>query len=158
MTRKISFTWNKSGDRSVAELLEDGAPETCRAIWMALEKPVEIMAKHASLVGPEINLPLPPECQVFEPGALPDENLEIFPQAGDVLWHYFPANIEFGAHPEVYNVSVVYGRGARMLLPAGWVPHSVFAIMTENLEGFAEMAREVRRSGARIVTVARVEE
>ncbi len=158
MAHKISFTWKENGVRSVARLLEDGAPETCRVIWKALENPVDILAKHATLAGPELNLPLPKECQIFDAKALPDENLEVFPQAGDVLWHYFPANIEFGTHPEVYNISVIYGRGARMLLPAGWVPHCVFAIMTENVEGFAEMARDVRNTGAKIITLARVEE
>jgi hypothetical protein len=157
MTRKITFTWIEGGVLSVAELLQEGAPETCNAIWNALERPVEILPRHAMFAGPEINLPLPKECQVFDPRSLPDENLEIFPQAGDVLWHHFPQNIEFGPHPEVYNVSVIYGRGARMLLPAGWVPHSVFAIVTENLEGFAAMAREVRKSGTKTVRLARLE-
>ena len=158
MARKISFTFNAAGVTAIAELLEKDAPETCEAIWKALETPAENKGTLASFAGRELNIPLPDENKVFKGEDVPPENQTVFPLPGEVLWHYFPPHSEVGVHDQVYNVSVIYGRDTRMFLPTGWVPHNVFARIVENLDGLVEMCRRTKLEGPKVITIQRVED
>lgn len=158
MVRKISLTFKETGVTAIAEFLEEEAPKTCEAIWKALETPIENKGTHASFAGREVNIPLPNENKRFKGEEVPSENQTVFPLPGEVLWHYFPPHSEIGAHDEVYNVSVIYGRDTRMFLPTGWVPHSVFARIIENLDEFAEMCRKIKIEGPKVIVIRRVED
>jgi len=158
MTRKIALTFQEADVTAIAELLEMGAPETCRAIWGALSTPIGNMATHASFAGREVNIPIPEGRRTFDGEEVPAENQTLFPLPGEVLWHYFPPHSEVGVHEEVYNISVVYGRDTRMFLPAGWVAHNVFARIVENLDSFAEMCRRIKTEGPKVIVIRRAED
>lgn len=72
MVKKIEIQIGE--EKAVAELLEDQAPNTCKAIWELL--PCKANLVHSKIAGPEIYFKVP----VF----VEKENLTIKQKAGDV--------------------------------------------------------------------------
>ena len=64
------------------------APQTCKALWGALKKPIRWDASHAMFSGPEIMMGLPEYAQTFDPRKLPPENQTVQPDPGELLWFY----------------------------------------------------------------------
>ena len=80
MARKLLFQFEKGGSFEV-ELYEDKAPETCRIVWEALEKPWTEKFIHTGVCGWQIETPYFP---VPEDYVLPREHLWTFPKAGEL--------------------------------------------------------------------------
>lgn len=155
--RKLTLTFVEAGVRGVLTPYWDEAPETCAALWGALERPIRVEASHAMFAGPEIMMGLPPEARNFDPRALPPENQTIQPDPGDMLWFYQPKNF-FKIDPdEFWEVGMFYAPGGRTFGPTGWIPCTYFARMTEGLEAIAEQCRLIRREGVKMVELGRME-
>lgn len=146
----------ESGTRAVITLYEDGAPETSRTIWDALEKPVRMPAIHAMFAGPEIMMGLPAEAQTFDPTAVPAENQTCYPEAGECLWFYQGKNAMKGLPDELWEIGIFYAPGARINGPLGWTPCNMFGKITEGLEEFAKACGMTRVEGIKTLEIGRI--
>ncbi|MGO4838985.1 DUF3830 family protein, partial [Rhizobiaceae sp. 2RAB30] len=72
--RKLYLKFVDANVEGIIDLYWDVAPETCKALWGALEKPIRWPASHAMFSGPEIMMGLPEENRNFDPTKLPPEN------------------------------------------------------------------------------------
>ncbi|WP_329172663.1 DUF3830 family protein [Streptomyces sp. NBC_01477] len=145
------------GTRAVATLAADDAPATCAAIWDALAEPVTEKVMHAMYAGPEIMFGLPEQAHTFDPRALPAENQQVIPGAGDLIWFFQEPGQMAGLTFELWEVGIFYGKGGRVFGPLGWTPCTIFASITEGLAEFAAACAETRVSGVRSLTIGRVE-
>lgn len=154
--RRLYLKFVASDVKGIIDLYWDVAPETCKAIWGALENPIQWPATHAMFSGPEIMMGLPEEARNFDPTRLPPENLTVLPEVGELLWFYQPKNY-FKIDPtEFWEIGLFYGLGGRTFGPTGWIPCTYFGKMTENLERVAEQCRLIRKEGAKVVEIGRV--
>lgn len=80
MAKQIKITFEK-GDSYIADMLEKEAPETCRVIWEALEKPWSEKFIHSNIGGFMVESPYFP---VPEERYIPTENLWCFSNNGDI--------------------------------------------------------------------------
>lgn len=80
MAKQIKITFEKGGC-FVADLLEDKAPFTCRAIWEALEEPWTEKFIHSNIGGFMVESPYFPVSEVCY---IPNENLWCFTNNGDL--------------------------------------------------------------------------
>lgn len=156
MSRRLRFTF-EGGPTAFAELRSEFAPVTTRLIWDALDHPVTMLATHAMFAGPEIMLDLPEEVRTFSPGDVPAENQQVIPAAGDVIWFHQAANLMAGLENEVWEIGLFYGSGGRVFGPLGWTPVNIIASVTEGLAEFAQACKEIRITGARMLTLGRDE-
>jgi hypothetical protein len=145
------------GAEAEAEFLEKAASKTCNSIWQALEKPMTARGIHGMWVGPEVMIDMPASHRTFDGSSVPRENQTCFPNAGDLVWFWFPAGAWFGLSEEVYEFGIVYARDARMFIPSGWVAANVFGRVTQNLDALAEACRRFREDGRREITICRAE-
>ncbi len=161
MAKTIRFGEARSGLSARAVLLDDKAPASCDFLWRYLDRSREIPSLHAMWTGPEISCPIP-DAEV--PAAdrdvgLPLENGTTFPAAGDILLAYVPPRAWGGIPAPVFDIGLFYGSGGRMLLPIGWVAASLCAqIVPDDLPGAAEACTAIRRNGACVMTLERVDE
>jgi hypothetical protein len=154
--RRLYLKFVAADVKGIIDLYWNVAPETCRAIWGALEKPIQWPATHAMFSGPEIMMGLPKEARNFDPAKLPPENQTVLPEVGELLWFYQPKNF-FKIDPsEFWEIGLFYGVGGRTFGPTGWIPCTYFGKMTENLEGVAEQCRLIRMEGAKAVEIGRL--
>ncbi|WP_307427775.1 DUF3830 family protein [Labrys monachus] len=154
--KKLYLTFVDADVKGIISLYWDVAPETCKALWGALEKPIRWPASHAMFSGPEIMMGLPEEARNFDPKALPPENQTIQPEVGELLWFYQPKNF-FKIDPsEFWEIGMFYGVGGRTFGPTGWIPCTYFGRMTEGLEAVAEQCRLIRREGVKTVEIGRL--
>lgn len=154
--RKLYLKFVDANVEGIIDLYWDVAPETCKALWGALEKPIRWPASHAMFSGPEIMMGLPEENRNFDPTKLPAENQTIIPEVGELLWFYQPKNF-FKIDPsEFWEIGMFYGVGGRTFGPTGWIPCTYFGKMTQNLEGVAEQCRLIRKEGQKIVEIGRL--
>jgi len=154
--RRLYLKFVAADVKGIIDLYWNVAPETCRAIWGALEKPIQWPATHAMFSGPEIMMGLPKEARNFDPTKLPPENQTVLPEVGELLWFYQPKNF-FKIDPsEFWEIGLFYGVGGRTFGPTGWIPCTYFGKMTENLEGVAEQCRLIRMEGAKAVEIGRL--
>ena len=160
MARTIRFAETRSGLSARAVLLEDKAPASCGFLWRYLDRRREIPAMHAMWTGPEISCPIP-DAEVpaeYRDVGLPLENGATFPAAGDILLAFVPPRAWGGSPAPVFDIGLFYGPGGRMLLPIGWVAASLCArILPEELAAAAEACSAIRRNGACVITLERVE-
>lgn len=156
MTKQIYLQF-ADGPRAVATLHTALAPVTTENLWSALARPVEVTAVHAMFAGPEIMTGLPEEAQSFDPQAIPAENQNVIPSAGDLIWYYQPANQMAGMDFELWEVGVFYAPGGRIFGPLGWTPCNIFGAITEGLDEFAVACQETRLTGAKKLVFGRVE-
>ena len=154
--RKLYLKFVDANVTGIITLYWENAPETCKAIWGALEKPISWPASHAIFSGPEIMMGLPEENRNFDPTKLPAENQTVLPDPGELLWFYQPKNF-FKIDPdEFWEIGLFYAAGGRTFGPTGWIPCTYFGKMTENLDGIAEQCRLIRKEGQKIVEIGRV--
>ncbi len=154
--RKLYLKFVDSNVTGIITLYWENAPETCKALWGALEKPIRWPATHAMFSGPEIMMGLPEEARNFDPTALPPENQTVLPEVGELLWFYQPKNF-FKIDPsEFWEIGLFYGVGGRTFGPTGWISCTYFGKMTENLDGIADQCRLIRTEGAKVVEIGRV--
>jgi hypothetical protein len=156
MARGIYFEFD-NGPTAFATLKEVDAPVSSQLIWSALATPVTMLATHAMFAGPEIMLDLPESARVFDPTAVPAENQQVIPSAGDVIWYYQAPNQMAGLTHEVWEVGLFYGSGGRIFGPLGWTPCNIIASVTEGLDAFAAACSEIRITGAKNLTLRRGE-
>lgn len=154
--RKLYLKFVDANVTGIITLYWENAPETCKAIWGALEKPIRWPASHAIFSGPEIMMGLPEENRNFDPTKLPAENQTVLPDPGELLWFYQPKNF-FKIDPdEFWEIGLFYAAGGRTFGPTGWIPCTYFGKMTENLDGIAEQCRLIRKEGQKIVEIGRL--
>jgi hypothetical protein len=152
VSRHIEIRLDSRGITCVARLLDEDAPATCDIVWDAL--PQSGQAYHAKYASNEVFCLVPP----LSPQPAEAENQTIAPQAGDVMYFYFDAQLagpqEMAAHnftgmPGLVDLAVFYRRGNLLMSPqVGAVPGNVFAVIEENLDAFADACDDVFRSGS----------
>ena len=78
------------------------------------------------------------------------ENATSYPEEGDIAVVYAPANTWKGQPPfGFFDVGVFYGRGARLLMPMGWIQASVCGrVSSEDLSAVRTACQSIRRRGA----------
>jgi len=152
---RLKFTFTEAGAVGYVDLYEKEAPVTCRTLWQALERPVEVPAVHAMFAGPEIMMGLSGPAQTFDPTSLPPENQTCFPTAGECLWFYQGANMMKGLPEELWEIGVFYDNGGRIFGPLGWTPCTIFGRIVEGLDVFAAACRTTRTEGLKTVELAR---
>jgi hypothetical protein len=155
--RRLIFAFVESGAAGIVHLNTGLAPQTCAAIWGALEHPRRIRAVHAMFAGPEIMLGLPPEAQNFDPFLIPVENQTCFPAAGDCLWFYQAKGMMKGLTDELWEIGVFYAEGGRIFGPLGWTPCNIFGRIVEGLDAFAAACADIRLTGAKMLELRRDE-
>ncbi|MDT0682464.1 DUF3830 family protein [Roseicyclus sp. F158] len=154
--RQLYLTFTDTDVSGIITLYWETAPETCAALWGALESPITVPASHAIFSGPEIMMGLPEEARTFDPRALPPENQTIQPEAGDMLWFYQPKNF-FKIDPdEFWEIGMFYAHGGRTFGPTGWISCSYFGRMTEGLDAVAEQCKAIRKDGIKTVEIGRL--
>jgi Protein of unknown function (DUF3830) len=153
--RRLIFAFVDNGAAGIVHLHSDAAPQTCAAIWGALEHPRQIRAVHAMYAGPEIMLGLPPEAQNFDPRAIPVENQTCFPAAGDCLWFYQAKGMMKGLADELWEIGAFYAEGGRIFGPLGWTPCNIFGRIVEGLDDFAAACADIRLTGAKTLELRR---
>jgi hypothetical protein len=161
--RYLEFEFPHSGVTASVELLDAYAPKTCTAMWQAFAKPSRRVLKHAKYVGAEVAFEIPPESQTFDPTSVPvfplgsGENLTWTPNPGDVLWCYFPAFYFHGRPSAMWDLVIIYGRDAKVLVEAGVVPLNHWGLIVEGLEAFAATCRLALVEGPREMVIRRAE-
>ncbi|WP_174802163.1 DUF3830 family protein [Martelella limonii] len=154
--KKLYLKFVEANVQGIISLYWENAPETCAALWGALEKPIQWPATHAIFSGPEIMMGLPEENRNFDPTKLPPENQTILPEPGELLWFYQPKNF-FKIDPdEFWEIGMFYGVGGRTFGPTGWIPCTYFGKMTENLDAVAAQCKLIRTEGAKTVEIGRL--
>lgn len=154
--RMIEIEIMGSGITAIAKLLEEDAPETCEALWSALEKPLETKALHAVWQGRTLEIELPETHRTFKPDAVPMENATIYPLPGDVLWRYHPPKAIRGLLSPQCGIMIAYGPESIMRTPIGPAPSNVWAQIIENKEAFGYEASKMWFGGARTIRIRRV--
>jgi hypothetical protein len=156
MMKKIRLKFLSEDVAAEAVLLEEKAPETCKLLWDALEKPFEGYAIHAMFTGRELSFGISPDRLDNKALSLPPENQTVFPIPGDLIWNgYYPYQWQGVPHP-VYDFGIFYGRDSRLLLPVGWRPSNHFGIITENLQDFAKVCSLCQSEGKKLLRIERL--
>jgi hypothetical protein len=152
MTRYLRIRESGSGLDARVLLLDDRAPRSAEALWQIAGAGGAHDAIHAMWTGPEISCPIPaakvPAQARLE--TLPLENATTYPEEGDIAVVYAPANTWKGQPPfAFFDVGLFYGRGARLLMPMGWIQASVCAqVSGTDLAPFQAACQSIRRRGA----------
>ncbi len=157
MTLKLFFQFRDSSKVWPILCNTEAAPQTCKALWDAVEKPASLLSVHAMFAGPEIMTGLPAEAQTFDPNSIPAENQTCFPGAGECLWYYQRANLMKGLPDELWEVGIFYDVGGRTFGPLGWTPCNIFGQIGEDLDGFADACRSLRLDGAKQALLGRLD-
>jgi len=154
--QQLYLKFVEADETGIIDLYLDHAPQTCKALWGALESPIQWRATHAIFSGPEIMMGLPENARNFDPTQLPPENQTVLPEAGELLWFYQPKNF-FKIDPtEFWEIGLFYDVGGRTFGPTGWIPCTYFGKMNHNLENIAKQCRLIRQEGAKLVEIGRV--
>jgi hypothetical protein len=132
---------------SLAELLENEAPRTCRTIWEAL--PFEGELNHAMWSGPETYLPIDPRIRVAP------EHQTKSPLPGEIGFYAIDGGVLVDWPKDMAEVAFFYGRGSRPSMPDGPVAMNIFARIVENLEAFQGVCARIMREGVKRLRVER---
>ena len=152
MIRHIRIRESDSGLDARVLLLDQRAPRSAEVFWQIAGAGGLHEAIHAIWTGPEISCPIPaanlPAQARLE--ALPLENATSYPEEGDIAVVYAPANTWRGQPPfAFFDVGLFYARGARLLMPMGWIQASVCArVVDADLAAFQSGCQAIRRRGA----------
>lgn len=147
----IRIREERSGLLVTAPLLRDRAPANCAFLWELLTTECAIPAIHAMWTGPEISAQVPDGMlqDAAMTAALPQENVTIMPQPGEIVLTYLPPRMWGGKPTPVFDIGLFYGAGARLLFPIGWQPGSVVArIAADDLADVANSCARIRQWGA----------
>lgn len=152
MIRHIHIREANSGLDARVLLLDDLAPRSAEALWRIAGAGAAHDAMHAMWTGPEISCPI---AESNLPAGLnlpnlPQENATSFPEEGDIAVVYAPVNTWKGQPPfGFFDVGIFYGRGARLLMPMGWIMASVCGrIALDDLAAVRDACQAIRRRGA----------
>ena len=150
MPRVVELSLASRGITCTAELLDEGAPRTCNAIWDAL--PLEGPLFHTKSSGNEVYTLLPP----FASENLPLENGSIVPLPGDLLYFTYPRGvfpptdvrwIDVGTASSVACIASFYNRNSVHWMELGFFPGTRWARITTNLEAWQAACQDVWLSG-----------
>ena len=158
MVRKIELLFIQSGVRAVATLLEDQAPKTTGAMWKALETPIVQKGIHAMWTGHEVMIEIPEENHRFNPTSIPLENATAHPQAGELMWAYFPDHVERGFPRDIWDFIIMYGPDSPINCALGTMAANVWAQITEGLDSFAAECETLVDDGMKPMRISRLEE
>jgi hypothetical protein len=136
--KKIAIELPDYGVSAEAELHEDKAPETCKALLKVL--PIETNALHGRWGGEEIWFSMPHI-------AIPKENQTVLPSRGEILL-VEPA-------PGASDFAIFYGRGW-CFSPEGFVPGNHFATIKSNLPAFAAAADRLLKEGSKRIVIRKL--
>jgi hypothetical protein len=152
MTRHIRIGESTSGLNVRVLLLDELAPRSCDALWQFAGAGGMHQAIHAMWTGPEISCPIPAANfpALLDLSALPLENATSYPDEGDIAVVYAPPNAWKGQPPlGFFDIGIFYGRGARMLMPMGWIQVSICGRMVAaDLAAARTACESIRRRGA----------
>jgi len=152
MSRHIRIREPAAGLDARVLLLDDLAPRSAEVLWQIAGAGGSHEAIHAMWTGPEISCPIPAANVPAQAGlsSLPLENATSYPDEGDIAVVYAPANTWKGQPPfAFFDVGLFYGRGARLLMPMGWIQASVCArVLDEQLAAVRAACQSIRRRGA----------
>jgi hypothetical protein len=152
MTRHIRIREPAAGLDARILLLDDVAPRSAEALWQIAAAGGSHDAIHAMWTGPEISCPIPASKVPAQASLanLPLENATSYPEEGDIAVVYAAANTWKGAPPfAFFDVGLFYGRGARLLMPMGWIQASVCArVVSEQLAAVRSACQSIRQRGA----------
>lgn len=152
---KLEITVPELGARAIAQLYDDHAPETIRALATVL--PHTGAGIHAIRAGRELFtlIPIP----TLHPGP---ENQSIFPVPGDLYLFIQPKGYRALEIPERYRVAkgtteywhiaIWYGRDSIPMSPTGIYPGNHFGEVVEGLPELAEACERIRFEGVRDVS------
>lgn len=152
MIRHLRIMEPASGLDARVLLLDDRAPRSAEALWQIAGAGGVHDAIHAMWTGPEISCPIPatkvPSAARLD--GMPPENATSYPEEGDIAVVYAPANTWRGQPPfAFFDVGLFYGRGARLLMPMGWIKASVCArVLDDQLSAFQAACQAIRKGGA----------
>ena len=149
--KRIMLFLPKRNIRAVAELYEDVAPKTCKAVWNAL--PHEGLLIHAIWCGREVHTTLKP---TEELKFVPAENQTVYPLPGEIMYGFLPANRIRGASEDVCDLAIFYGRDSRIYEPVGPYPLNHFATIVENLKEFAKASENLLLEGAERIVITKI--
>lgn len=154
--RKLYLEFVETRTRGVVMLYWKHAPETCAALWKALQTPIRSRALHAMFAGPEVMMGLPEHARNFDPTALPRESQAVNAGVGELLWFYQPANFFKSDPSEFWEIGLFYDEGGRTFGPTGWIPCTFFGRMTEGLDAVAAQCRRIRTEGAKTIELGHI--
>jgi hypothetical protein len=152
MTRHVRVKEIDCGLDARMLLLDELAPHWAEALWQIAGAGGMHDAIHAIWTGPEISCPIP-EANLPYPARLlgvPFENATSYPEEGEIAVVYAAAHAWKGQPPfAFFDVGLFYGRGARLLMPMGWIQASVCArVVKEDLTAFQSACQAIRKRGA----------
>ncbi len=152
MASHIRIQESASGLDARVLLLSDLAPRSTEALWQIAGAGGVHEAIHAIWTGPEISCPIPAArlpAQI-DLNDLPLENATSYPEEGEIAIIYAPPNTWKGQLPHGFlDVGIFYGRGARLLMPMGWIQASVCGrVVSEDLAALVTACQAIRRGGA----------
>jgi hypothetical protein len=153
MTRHIRIREEGSGLDVRVLLLDDLAPRWAEVLARLAASHGTHDGIHAMWTGPEISCPilagaLPQAVRELLP--LPLENATSFPEEGELALVHAPANTWKGQPPQAFlDVGLFYGKGARLLMPMGWIQAAVCArVASEDLGSLRAACQKIRQRGA----------
>jgi hypothetical protein len=157
--RHIRVRESVSGLDCRFQLLDDVAPQNAEALWVISGAPHARDAIHAMWTGPEISCPIsdPDLPSSLTGSAFTAENATSFPEEGEIAVVYAPANSWKGQGGSgFFDIGLFYGRGARLLMPMGWIMASVCArVDPADLQALRDGCQKIRRRGACSLTFLR---
>ena len=165
MDRKITLSIPDLNVTATVRLLTERAPLTCEAIWNVLEEPVERRLIHTTVTGSVVFFyNFPPLAGAKD---LPLENHTIHPSAGEILYFFQPWNSMRGLadhdpswrrpRDDVHELFFAYGEAnLRMPMEDGW-RGSVWGVIEEGLDDFAQACRWMRMEGMKRIILSRQE-
>ena len=141
---KIEIVVPSKNVRAVAELLEDEAPKTCKAILDFL--PAELEFVQCSASGAEAIAFLNPPNII----RLPPENWVKYVLPGDIAYYYSavakPGTYMGDSTTDFAEIVIYYDRDCRLV--SGWGGVNLFARIVKNLEGITKVCNRLQWEGA----------
>ena len=148
MQDEIVFRFLDEGVAASARLLQEQAPDTCRAVVDAL--PAAGSARHGIYSGSEAYLVLP---ELLAP---PREHATTIVGPGDVGFLTVEKGSGYGIEEAYSEICWFYDLDATPSMPEGPIAVNVFARLYE-AEAFFAVCRRMRLEGAKRLEIARAE-
>jgi hypothetical protein len=142
---EIVFRFVDEGVAASARLLQDRAPETCRAVLDAL--PASGLARHGIYSGSEVYLVLP---VVLRP---PGEHATTIVGPGDVGFLTVEKGSGYGIEETYSEICWFYDLDATPSMPEGPIAVNVFARL-EHADAFYAACRSMRLEGAKRIEIS----
>ena len=152
MAREIEIVFVESGVVGRVELLDDEAPQTCRAIWNCLPKSGD--GSHAMYSGTVAALFLD-DPTIGE--AIGEENATTNTTTGDVIFTHYNAGARHGHLNALSEIYWAYDRYCRPTIPGQHVPAiaNVFGRVVGDAQPFYDMSRRLHSEGFKTIEIRR---